>query len=353
MSQVTARVFVNLSVGKKLFCGFGLVLLLTVAVAISGGVAVRAVLQGHLKVDQLAAVNSEILQARQLERSFAIDQSAEGAKQMSDSLLRVQQLLAVLERDRDATISGALRIQDMQEAVSGYRSQFGNYVELESKARAARQDMAKAAAEARNRFEAVELEMYDSVRKQLQQSDGLAGDDPLALAETASNLSKSLFDLRNEESLFIIDDSVGALKQWSLLCEDLRSIADSMVIGLNDEQQAVIATALRALTQYQQSFGFYRQVREQSHASEKVMVERARGAGSCRGGAGRGAATHDGCQRLGPDTARRNGFRCCALRPARHRADLPFDSRAPAPERRFCPAHCRGRPEPGSAAAAP
>ncbi len=274
MSQAAIRLFVDLSVGKKLFCGFGLVLLLTAAVTVSGFLAVQAVLQGHRQVDQLAAVNKEILHARQLERSFAVEQSAESAKQVSDSLLRVQEMLAGLPQD-DAP-SEQQRVQEMHEAVAGYLKQFGSYVELQGKARAAREDMGKAAAEARDQFDAVELEMYDSVRKQLQQSDRPVGNDPLGLAETASSLSKSMFDLRNQETLFIIDGSAEALKQWALVCEDLRGVAESMVSGLTDEQKAVIDTALQALARYQQSFGVYQQVREQSRSSEKAMIERAR-----------------------------------------------------------------------------
>ncbi|GLZ86993.1 methyl-accepting chemotaxis protein [Metapseudomonas resinovorans] len=274
MPQAATRLFVDLTVGKKLFCGFGLVLLLTVAVTVSGFLAVRAVLQGHRLVDQLAAVNVEILQARQLERSFAVEQSAESAGQVRESLLRVQELLADLAQD--AVPSEQQRVQEMQEAVIGYLNQFVSYVELQGKARAARQDMGKAAAEARDQFEAVELEMYDSVRKQFQQSDPLSGNDPLGLAETASSLSKSMFDLRSQETLFIIDGSAEALKQWALVCEDLRGVADSMVTGLTDEQKAVIGTALQALTRYQQSFSHYQQIREQSRGSEKAMIEQAR-----------------------------------------------------------------------------
>ncbi|MDH4870611.1 methyl-accepting chemotaxis protein [Pseudomonas sp. BN515] len=274
MSQAATRLFVDLAVGKKLLCGFGLVLLLTVAVTVSGFLAVQAVLQGHRQVDQLAAVNVEILQARRLERSFAVEQNAESARQVRESLLRVQELLAGLAQD--AAPSGQPRVQEMQEAVTGYLNQFGSYVELQGKARAARQDMGKAAAEARDQFEAVELEMYDGVRQQLQQSDRVSGNDPLGLAETASSLSKSMFDLRTQETLFIIDGSAEALKQWALVCEDLRGVADSMVTGLTDEQKAVIDTALQALARYQQSFGLYQQIREQSRGSEKAMIEQAR-----------------------------------------------------------------------------
>ena len=93
MFEPAARLFANLAVGKKLFIGFGLVLLLTAAMTGSGFLAVQAVLQGHAQVGQLAQVNQEILQARSLERSFAIEQTPQSAELVRASLLKVQTLL--------------------------------------------------------------------------------------------------------------------------------------------------------------------------------------------------------------------------------------------------------------------
>ena len=272
MFKPAARFFANLAVGKKLFIGFGLVLLLTAAMTGSGYLAVQAVLKGHDQVGQLAQVNQEILEARRLERNFAIEQTPENAERVRESLLQVQSRLETLDRDA----AEGTRVQTMQQATSEYLKQFENYVEQQSKAREARQDMRTAASEARDQFEVIELDMYDAVRELRLQGDRLRGSDPLTLAETASGLSKRMLDLRGHESLYIIDGSPEALEEWEYVSEDLQTVASSLKVWLDDDQKASIDTALQALTLYQRSFLYYQQLREQNQATEKAMIERAR-----------------------------------------------------------------------------
>ncbi|QTN46133.1 methyl-accepting chemotaxis protein [Ectopseudomonas mendocina] len=272
MFKPAARFFANLAVGKKLFIGFGLVLLLTAAMTGSGYLAVQAVLKGHEQVGQLAQVNQEILEARRLERNFAIEQTPENAERVRESLLQVQSRLETLDRDA----AEGTRVQTMQQATSEYLKQFENYVEQQGKAREARQDMRTAASEARDQFEVIELDMYDAVRELRLQGDRLRGSDPLTLAETASGLSKRMLDLRGHESLYIIDGSPEALEEWEYVSEDLQTVASSLKVWLDDDQKASIDTALQALTLYQRSFLYYQQLREQNQATEKAMIERAR-----------------------------------------------------------------------------
>jgi len=274
MFEPAARLFANLAVGKKLLIGFGLVLLLTAAMTGSGFLAVQAVLQGHAQVGQLAQVNQEILQARRLERSFAIELSPQSAERVRASLTQVQGMLERLAQG-SAAMEGT-RLQTMQQAVAEYLKQFDNYVEQQDRAREARQDMRNAATEARDQFEVIELDMYDAVRELRLQGDKLRGSDPLTLAETASGLSKRMLDLRGHESLYIIDGSAEALEEWEYVSEDLQTVARSLMIWLDDEQKAAIETALQALTLYQRSFLYYQQLREQNLATENAMIERAR-----------------------------------------------------------------------------
>nr|WP_322941298.1 methyl-accepting chemotaxis protein [Pseudomonas sp. s4] len=272
MFKPAIRFFANLAVGKKLFIGFGLVLLLTAAMTVSGYLAVQAVLLGHAQVVQLAQVNQAVLEARRLERNFAIEQSPENASRVRDSLLQVQSLLENLDRDA----AEGTRVQTMQQATGEYLKQFENYVEQQAKAREARQEMRNAASEARDQFEVIELDMYDAVRELRLQGDRLRGSDPLTLAETASGLSKRMLDLRSHESLYIIDGSAEALEEWEYVSEDLQTVASSLKVWLDDDQKAAIDTALQALTLYQRSFLYYRQLREQNQATETAMIERAR-----------------------------------------------------------------------------
>ena len=274
MSSSAPRLFTNLAVSKKLLSGFALVLLLTIAVTASGFIAVQTILQGHALTGQLTAVNMQILQARRLEGDFASEQTAERAERVRESLAAVQALLTQLEQGASAT--QAKHYQTMHQAVADYLSQFDSYVDLQGRARQARQDMGDAAVETRGQFETLELAMYDAVRELRLQGDRLRGSDPLTLAETASGMSKRMLELRGHESLYIIDGSAAALEEWAYISEDLQSVARSLMVWLSDEQKAAIETALQALTTYQRSFGYYQQVREQSRTTESAMIERAR-----------------------------------------------------------------------------
>jgi methyl-accepting chemotaxis protein len=276
MLQSAARLFANLAVGKKLFCGFGLVLLLTVAMTGTGFVAIEAVLRGHDLSGRLVALNMEILQARRLERNFALEQTPQSAARVRESLIGVQELLAELQGD--ASAAEAKHYQTMDQAVADYLAQFDSYVEVQNKAREARKDMRDAAGEARDQFEVIELDMYDAVRELRLQGDRLRGSDPLTLAETTSGLSKRMLDLRGHESLYIIDGSTKALEEWNYVSEDLQAVANSLKVWLDDEQKNAIDTALQSLTLYQRSFGYYQQIQEQRLTTEKAMVERARSA---------------------------------------------------------------------------
>ena len=273
MSSSAARLFADLSVGKKLMCGFGLVLLLTVAVTGSGFLAVQAVLDGHASTSGLSAIDAQVLQARRAERDFALRQNSEAAAQVHEQLDRVGATLA----QQLAAASGAdqARLQSMQQAIDDYRRQFDSFVEQQNNARAARTQMREAAGEARDQFDVIELDMYDAVRELRLEGDKLRGSDPLTLAETASGLSKRMLDLRGHESQYIIDGSAEALEEWTYINDDLQTVARSLMVWLDDDQKGAIETALKALTLYQQAFTNYQQVRGQSQQSEVAMVERA------------------------------------------------------------------------------
>ena len=274
MSLSAARVFTDLSVGKKLMLGFSLVLLLTMAVTASGFWAVQAVLAGHDVTSDWSQIEAQVLQARRAERDFALRQQADAAARVHEHLdsvtaLVAQQLKHTAEVDRS-------RLESMRQAVLDYRTQFDAFVMQQGNARTARQQMGEAAREARDQFDVIELDMYDAVRELRLAGDKLRGSDPLTLAETASGLSKRMLDLRGHESQFIIEGSAEALEEWAYINDDLQTVARSLMVWMDDSQKRSIETALQALTLYQQSFANYQQERNQSQLSETAMLEQAR-----------------------------------------------------------------------------
>jgi methyl-accepting chemotaxis protein len=143
MSSSAARLFADLSVGKKLMCGFGLVLLLTVAVTCSGFLAVQAVLKAHASASGLSAIDALVLQARRAERDFALRQNSEAATQVHAQLERVG--TAVAQQLASTPGANQARLKSMQQAIDDYRRQFDGFVAQQNNARAARTQMHEAA----------------------------------------------------------------------------------------------------------------------------------------------------------------------------------------------------------------
>jgi len=273
MLHSATRLFVDLSVGKKLLVGFGLVLMLTVAVMASGFVAVQAVLKGHAQSASLSTIDAQILGARRMERDYAISHSEADAQRMREQLAQVRAGLA--EQMAAATPAERERLQAMDLATADYLQQFDTSVQHQARAYEARKQMDDAAQEARSQFEMIELDMYDAVRELRLAGDQLRGSDPLTLAETASNLSKRMLELRSHESRFIIDGSAAALEDWNFVSYDLQSAANGLMVWLNEDQKRAIEAALVALTNYQQAFTNFQQVHEQSLASDAAMLKQA------------------------------------------------------------------------------
>lgn len=273
MSLSVSRLFSDLAVGKKLLGGFAIVLLLTLAVALTGYWAVEAVANRHEQVNRFSEIDLAVLDARRFESVFALKKTPEAAAQTTQQLTLVKQLIAA--QASAAVGDKKAQLQAMDEAVDQYRQQFDGFVQLNDRSRSAREQMSKAAGEARDQFDVIEFEMYDAVRELRLQGDNLKGSDPLTLAETASGLSKRMLDLRSNESLYIIDKSADALKDWKYTNEDLETVARNLMIWLTDEQKSAISAALDALKVYQQAFANYQQVITEGDNAEKSMVEKA------------------------------------------------------------------------------
>lgn len=273
MLQSVTRLFVDLAVGKKLLLGFGLVLLLTIAVTGSGFVAVQSVMQGHAQAVGLSIIDAQILGARRLERDFALSHADADAQRMRDQLGQVQALLSEQIALSDGPEKD--RLQAMGDATQAYLAQFDAFVQQQARAKEARTEMENAAREARDQFEMIELGMYDAVRELRLSGDNLRGSDPLTLAETASNLSKRMLELRSHENLFIIDASEAALEDWNYVSYDLQSSAQGLMVWLNDDQKRAIEVALTALGAYQKAFANYQEVHKQNLASAASMLEQA------------------------------------------------------------------------------
>lgn len=266
-------IFANLSVGKKLLLGFAMVLLLTLAVAATGFVAVDSILNRSSQSTQLAAINAAILEARGQERDYALTRSDASASALRATLDKLNQELDDLSAMSSSEEQKAL--QQIRSDAAEYASQFAEYGVRIVKGAELRSKMDEAAQKSREEFEYIELDMYDAVRVLRLEGDHLKGSDPLTIAEAASGLTKRILDLRTFENVYIGDSSEAAVEQWNEVYADVTTIGSSLKTWLNDEQKVTMDGALAALVAYENAFTEFRSNRSKRVALEKAMVTQA------------------------------------------------------------------------------
>ena len=266
-------IFANLSVGKKLLLGFAMVLLLTMGVAGTGFYAVDSILNRAYQMTQLLRINAALLEARGLERDFALTRSDQSAAALRSTLAELNQELDELAKSSSKEEQQTL--EQIRRDAAVYSDEFTQYGQLISNGVALRESMSDAAQKSREEFEYIELDMYDAVRVLRLEGDHLKGSDPLTIAEAASGLTKRILDLRTFESMFLGNSAQAAVDSWNESYQDVTTIGNSLKTWLNDEQKATMDGALTALASYQQAFGEFRNNRAERVALEQEMVAQA------------------------------------------------------------------------------
>jgi len=261
----------NLSVGKKLIGGFGLVLLLTLGVAGTGFVAVDEILGRARQIEQLSSVNASILAARGAERDYALTRQSSSAEALHGSLQQLNQKLAGLTTSSDAAERAYLT--RISQGADEYAQKFDRYMQLIERGVALRTRMQEAAQVSREEFEFIELDMYDAVRVLRLEGDRLKGSDPLTVAEATSGLTKQILDMRTLENVYVANSSDEAATSWSDLHGNVTTIGSNLKIWLNDDQKASMDKALAELDQYKLAFDEFRQNRSERLALEQSMAQ--------------------------------------------------------------------------------
>jgi methyl-accepting chemotaxis protein len=236
----------DLRVGHKLLLGFSLVLLLTLAVALGGWRTASGIGQHAEHLQQLAALQREILQLRLVEKDHLLGQPAPLAEQHA----RLVEALNALPSD-------AAQLAELQVSSSAYLQGFAVLRQSEDESRAAQTGMDIRADEARSQFEMITLDQYNLIRDQLFEA-ALSSDESVNRAEQASVLLQQLAQLRLAESAFVASPGEAQAQQWQQQLDAMQAGAQQLRPQLAALQQAALDEALKALDSYRESFAHYR-----------------------------------------------------------------------------------------------
>ncbi|QXH97237.1 methyl-accepting chemotaxis protein [Pseudomonas ogarae] len=254
---VLSRVFGNLSVGAKLSLGFGLVLLVTLAVAVTAFHSLSVLQQRGEQSRQASSIQALILRARIAEKAFALDLAPQRQDQVRETIGKLSQQLDA-EPDNSA----------VRTAVSTYLEQFLGYADSLRRAREARLRMQALAQTAGDSFTLLFLDQLDALNTRLGQGTPPSSDQMVRLEQTAA-LRDKLAKLRDSELYYSLDGEERYRSDWEMSMSDL--LAAMQALDLGEQQGESLQEANTALGDYRKAFVEFVDSRRQSAQSSAAM----------------------------------------------------------------------------------
>jgi methyl-accepting chemotaxis protein len=255
-----ARVLGNLSVGTKLSLGFGLVLLSTLGVAATGFYALNVLEARAEKMNDVASVESLLLQAQVSVKAFGLDLAEEEARKVASLS---GELVLLLEKSRAGQ-------GDSIQAAKIYLAQFERYAQAQRDAREARLRMQQLAQVVGERFTVVMLDQLDAVNllaSRTQPADSVR----MLQLEQASTLRDKLANLRDSELYFTLQGSTELRNAWEARVIELRSYMENLELRLEGSERESLTQARTALDEYRTAFNGYAASRDQAAESQAAM----------------------------------------------------------------------------------
>lgn len=251
MSKLS-HLLANLSVGAKLWVGFGLVLFLTAGVAVTALRSITTLQQHSERLRGDLQLQVRVLQARIAEKDFALVLDERAAKQVR---LTVEQLHEELSGDSNSAQ------QEIASAAQVYLNQFEQYAKSLREVHDARLRMQRMAHIAAESFNAVFLDQIDALSAGIEAQDNLAM-DRVTLLEQSAALRDKLAQVRDSELSYSLEDDQSRRSDWEMGMSDVLAAIDTLALRVGEEGQASLKNARDALADYRQAFAQFASSRD-------------------------------------------------------------------------------------------
>ncbi|MBG6505299.1 methyl-accepting chemotaxis protein [Pseudomonas aeruginosa] len=125
MLGLLRRRLADLGTAKKLAIGFTLVLLLTALVAALAVLSLHALGQRFARLQEMSAINRDVLEVRQAEKEFALHGEKSDAERVRQRLAATLERVGRLKADGDA--DQALGMAEVEQVLAAYLEAFGRF----------------------------------------------------------------------------------------------------------------------------------------------------------------------------------------------------------------------------------
>ncbi len=271
-----ANLLLNMSVKKKLFSGFGLILAITLAIVWVGQSALQTTLRRFDILLGVSSIDAKLTEARQQEKNFILRDDDKYMQQAVALTDQIQQQAKASEDQMQRPQNKAL-MRKIQEDVQGYRDELQSLKQATESSQSAQQAMENAARAALERFSVVEERLRKAAVEQIRLTGDQTSIDVLNQANQANSLAMELLEARRREKDFLLrkDEQYATLLQQHFVSLEQKGRTLTRELS-SPSDQADVQAALAQLQQYNEQFGNMRKAIATYGTTEDDMTQRAR-----------------------------------------------------------------------------
>jgi methyl-accepting chemotaxis protein len=266
----------DISVRRKLLLGFGLVLMITLAIAWISYQALDTVLERFAKLSQVAEIKGLVAEARQNEKNYLLRQETAFLNEARQAIDKTLQIAADTRADLQSPDRIA-QLDQLKQDGEGYQTKLGEFSQAMQQSQTAENNMEEAARDALNGFATAESELRRRAEEQIRQTGDTESIQTLDRFDQAARLAKQMLDARRLEKNFVIggdeSEADALLAQLEASAAAGAALRNSLPEG---NSRRALDQALPRLNQYRQEFLDYRKAHSIRVASEAELTKRAR-----------------------------------------------------------------------------
>lgn len=276
MWSVLQRRFASLSTANKLSLGFGVVLVLTILVAVTAFWALQALNQRSELLERMSGVNAQVMQLRLTQQSYSL----RGDNALIDRLN--EQAQAMLEDTSalraDVSTSEGLQLEAADEALESFRAGFVRYVELRDNMHLALDAANWLVLSAANSLDLLSEGLAEDGLDQMRESQGLEGDAMVVQAGQISKIHQLILRAMDQARAYLEKSRSAGDSAPSKISEavEAQTLAEELSKSMDDPGYvAVLGEVIGNLNSFTDRLNEYASLVQQQQSEYLNLVQQA------------------------------------------------------------------------------
>ncbi|TEP97914.1 methyl-accepting chemotaxis protein [Pseudomonas aeruginosa] len=274
MLGLLRRRLADLGTAKKLAIGFTLVLLLTALVAALAVLSLHALGQRFARLQEMSAINRDVLEVRQAEKDFALRGEKSDAERLRQRLAATLERVGRLKADGDA--DQALGMAEVEQVLAAYLEAFGRFEQSIQGRQLAWESASWSLNGAANSLDILQSSLAEDGAYALKESQGRDGEPLLQQAAQVAQVNRlvlqGLDEARSRLEARAADAQEGPPKS---LREALELAARLEQAITDDAYVSVVKDVLTNIRGFADKLAEYRASQRQERQMYAAMGERA------------------------------------------------------------------------------